>query len=118
MASTCAAETDHGGRGRHRFREPLHQLVFLRLTALVKPIRLSKHALDYAPKRGFTVAEVEETIRTSAWGTAELGRLDCRRDFPYGKEWNGRLYATKQFRPVFVEEAGEIVVITVYTYYS
>ena len=83
----------------------------------MKPIRFSKHALDYANKRGFTAAEVEEAIRTSSWNLAELGRLDCRKDFPYGKEWNGTLYATKQVRPVFAEEAGEIVVITVYTYY-
>jgi len=83
----------------------------------VKPIRLSKHALDYATSRGFTVAEVEETIRTSSWSAAELGRLDCRKDFAFGKEWNGRFYTTKQVRSVFVGEAGEIVVITVYTYY-
>jgi len=83
----------------------------------VKPIRLSKHAFNYAKKRGFTIAEVEETIRTSSWEAAELERLDCRKDFAYGKEWNGRFYATKQFRPVFTEEAEEIVVITVYTYY-
>ena len=87
------------------------------LIDLVKPIRLSKHALDYAKRRGFTVAEVEETIRTTSWSAAELGRLDCRKDFAFGKEWNGRFYTTKQVRPVFVEEAGEIVVITVYTYY-
>jgi hypothetical protein len=37
---------------------------------------------------------------------AELGRLDCRRNFPYGKEWNGKVYATKQVRPIFVEEVG------------
>jgi ABC-type glucose/galactose transport system permease subunit len=30
---------------------------------------------------------------------------------------NGEVYATKQVRPIFVEEAGEIVVVTVYTYY-
>ena len=80
----------------------------------MKPIRLSKRASDYAKKRGFTLAEVEEAIRTSSGRTAELGRLDCRKDFAYGKEWNGRIYATKQVRPVFVEEASEIVVITVY----
>jgi hypothetical protein len=83
----------------------------------VKPIRLSNHALRYAIKRGFTIAEVEEAIRTNPWGTAELGRLDCRKNFSYGKEWNGKVYATKQVRPVFVEERGQIVVITVYTYY-
>ena len=83
----------------------------------MKPIRLSDHASRYGAKRGFTVAEVEEAIRTSPWNAAELGRLECQKDFSYGKEWNGKVYATKQIRPVFVEEAGQIVVITVYTYY-
>ena len=83
----------------------------------MKPIRLSKHALGYITTRGFTAAEAEEAIRTCAWGAAELGRLDCRKDFPYGKRWNGKVYATKQICPVFVEETEEIVVITVYTYY-
>ena len=68
-------------------------------------------------RRGFTVPEVEEVIRTVTWQPAELRRLECRKKFAYGKEWNGKLYATKQVRPVFVEEASEIVVVTVYTYY-
>ena len=68
-------------------------------------------------KRGFTIAEVEEAIRTMPWQPAELERLECRKDFAYGKEWNGKLYTTKQVRPIFVEEASEIVVVTVYTYY-
>ncbi len=83
----------------------------------MKPIRLTKHASGYLASRGFTVAEVEEAICTSAWGPAELGRLECRRDFPFNAEWNGKPYVTKQVRPVFVEEPDEIVVITVYTYY-
>jgi hypothetical protein len=83
----------------------------------MKQIRFSKHALGYTASRGFTVAEVEDAIRTCAWAATELGRLDCRKDFGYGREWNGKVYATKQVRPVFVDEAGEIVVITVYTYY-
>jgi len=68
-------------------------------------------------RRGFTVAEVEEVIRTMPWQPAELERLECRKDFAYGKEWNGKRYPTKQIRPIFVEEASEIVVVTVYTYY-
>jgi hypothetical protein len=83
----------------------------------MKPIRLTKHATGYLSSRGFTVTEVEEAIRTAAWSPTELGRLDCRKDFPFGTEWNGRPYATKQVRPVFVDEPNEIVVITVYTYY-
>lgn len=85
--------------------------------ARVKPIRLSDHAQRYASKRGFTLNEVEDAIRTAPWRPAELGRLECRKDFAYRKEWNGKVYATKQVRPVFVEEAMEIVVVTVYTYY-
>jgi hypothetical protein len=76
----------------------------------MKPIRFSKHALGYAASRGFTMAEVEDAIRTCVWGAAELGRLDCRKDFAYGREWNGKFYATKQVRPVFVEETVLIVV--------
>jgi hypothetical protein len=87
------------------------------LFAFMKPIQLSKHAMGYIASRGFTVAEVEDTIQTCAWGAAELGRLDCRKDFAYQREWNGKVYATKQVRPVFVDEADKIVVITVYTYY-
>jgi hypothetical protein len=83
----------------------------------MKTIRFSKHALGYAASRGFTVAEVEEAIHSCPWGATELGRLDCRKDFPFGKEWNGKFYAMKQVRPVFVDEPNEVVVITVYTYY-
>ena len=83
----------------------------------MKPIRFSKHALGYTAKRGFSVAEIEEAIRTSRWKPAELGRLECRKDFAYGRDWNGKVCSTKQVRPVFVENAKEIVVITVYTYY-
>ena len=47
-----------------------------------------------------------------------VGRLECTKSFPFDREWNGKPYATKQVRPIFVDEANEIVVVTVYTYYS
>lgn len=50
--------------------------------------------------------------------TAEQGRLECRKDFEYNAEWNGKVYAVKQVRPIFVDEPAEIVVVTIYTYYS
>lgn len=83
----------------------------------MKPIRLSAHATGYITKRGFTVAEVESTIRSSSWEPADLERWQCRKDFPFNQVWNGKVYGSKQVRPVFVEESTEIVVITVYTYY-
>jgi hypothetical protein len=60
-----------------------------------------------------TEQEVVESIRTALSVRAELGRLECRKDFAYGQDWNGRLYTTKQVRPIFVDEAHEIVVVTV-----
>jgi hypothetical protein len=83
----------------------------------MKPVRLSAHAANYFTRRGFSSVEVEEAIRTSPWQPAELGRIECRKDFPLNREWNGKVYATKQVRPVFVEEATEIIVVTVFTYY-
>ena len=83
----------------------------------MKPVRLSGHAREQLPFRGTSAEEIAETIRSEAWSPAELGRLECRKDFPFGREWNGKRYATKQVRPIFVEDDTEIVVVTVYTYY-
>lgn len=83
----------------------------------MKPIRLSDHARGYETRRGFTSAEVEEAIHTMAWEPADRGRSQCRKDFPFGRAWNGKWCATRQARPVFVDEPTEIVVVTVYTYY-
>jgi hypothetical protein len=89
----------------------------VRIAAQHKPIRLSGHAAGYRSRRGFTEAEVEDTIRTSPWSPARSNRLEATKDFPFNAEWNGRRYATKRVRPVFVEEPDEIVVVTVYTYF-
>ncbi len=83
----------------------------------MKPIRLSGHARDQLSPRGVTQGEIMETIETGEWGPAELGRLECRKDFAFDAEWNARFYATKQVRPIFVEEPEEIVVVTIYSDY-
>jgi hypothetical protein len=67
--------------------------------------------------RGVSDIEVVEAIRTAPWGPADRGRLECRHNRPYANEWNGKQYATKQVRPIFVDEPTEIVVVTVYVYY-
>ncbi len=71
---------------------------------MTKPVRLSGHARGQLARRGVSEDEVIEAIRTSSWQPAELGRLECRKDFPYKREWNGKFYKTKQVRPIFVEE--------------
>ena len=83
----------------------------------MKEIRLSQHAQQQLQSRGSSTWEVEEAIRTSPWEPAELGRLECRRDYPFQQEWNGIFYETKRVRPIFVDEPEEIVVVTVYVYY-
>ncbi len=86
-------------------------------TGTGKPIRLSSHASGYLTRRGFTVSEVVGAIRTGNWEPVRNDRLETSMDFPYGRLWNGTTYSTKRVRPIFVDEAEEIVVITVYTYY-
>jgi len=81
-----------------------------------KPIRLSGHARQQLARRGATEAEIVQTIRSAVWQPAELGKQECRMDFPYNALWNGKRYSVKQVRPIFVEEEEEIVVITVYIF--
>jgi hypothetical protein len=82
-----------------------------------KPIRLSQHARQQLVFRGATEEQVIDAIRTEAWGPAELGRFECRKDFHFAAEWNLKFYDTKQVRPIFVDDPDEIVVVTVYVYY-
>ena len=67
--------------------------------------------------RGVSDFEVIEAIRTAPWGPAERGRLECRQNSPFAGDWNGKRYATKQVRPIFVDEPERIVVVTVYAFY-
>ena len=83
----------------------------------MKPIRLSHHARENAHFRGATEIEVKDAIRTASRKPAELGRLECRKEFPFNQEWNGKFYATKRVRPVFADNPDEIVVVTVYVYF-
>lgn len=68
-------------------------------------------------RRGIQEHEVIHAIQHEQWQPAEQGRTECFADFYYGGDWNGRYYETKRVRPIFVEEADEIVVVTVYSYY-
>jgi hypothetical protein len=43
-------------------------------------------------------------------GTGGTRPRGGRKTFPFGREWNKKTYANKEVRPIFVEEADEIVV--------
>lgn len=79
----------------------------------MKPIRLSNRAVLQVAFRGCSESEVVDAIRTIPWTDAELGRLQCRKDFTYRRERNGVRFRSKQVHPVFVEAPHEIVVVTV-----
>jgi hypothetical protein len=83
----------------------------------MKTIQFSGHALEAMRYRGATEDEVIQTIQSAQWSSAEQGRFECRKDFVFNKNWNEKFYGVKQVRPIFAEEADEIVVITVYVYY-
>jgi hypothetical protein len=84
---------------------------------LIKPIRLSGHARERMLARGTNMEEVAETIRTAPWEPAEAGRFQCRKEFAYGRQWNEKVYATKQVRPILADKTDEILVVTIYVYY-
>lgn len=83
----------------------------------MKPVRLTEHAKEQCRERGATEVEVREAIEQGSREPAKLGRELCRLNIPFGRSWQGNVYAIKQVAPVITEEPDEIVVITVYTFY-
>jgi hypothetical protein len=83
----------------------------------MKPIRLTQHALDQCKERGTNEAEVCQAIQQGLREKTKKDRELCHFNFAYGQSWQGNDYAIKQVVPVIKEEADEIVVITVYTFY-
>lgn len=63
----------------------------------MKPIRLSGHARDQLARRGVEEEEVLSAIRSAAWQAAERGRLECRQNFTYEREWNGKFSKPSKF---------------------
>lgn len=87
------------------------------MSRVEKPVYLTRHAEQQMGARGITIEEVDEAIRTVPWEPAQSGRWQCRKEYAYNVDWNGRTYSTKAVRPVFVDEERGIVVVTVYAYY-
>ena len=83
----------------------------------IKQSIISEHTKEQLVFRGATEEEIIEAISTSSWQPAELGRMECRKDFVFENYWNKKYYKTKQVRPIFVKEDNKIIVITVYTYF-
>jgi hypothetical protein len=83
----------------------------------VKLIRITKHAREQCLERGATEIEVRHAIEYGSHEPAKHERELCRYNFPFDQTWQGTYYRIKQVAPVIKEEADEVVVITVYTFF-
>ena len=68
-------------------------------------------------KRGASEEEVKKVLEEGQEVGARGGRKAKEAVFLFNRDWRGKSYPQKKVRAVFVEEAGEVVVITVYVYY-
>lgn len=84
----------------------------------MKPIYFTDHARHQMAARKASDEEVKQVIRSVEWQLAEKGRHSASLAFPFNAEHYGRFYTTKEVVPIFVEEADQIMVITVYTFFS
>ena len=84
----------------------------------MKPISFTTHARLQMANRKATELEVRQAILEAPWSSAEKNRLTCAMAFPFEAEHYDRYYRSKNVVPIFVEEEEEIVVITVYTFFS
>lgn len=73
----------------------------------MKPIRLSRHALEQCAERGATGEEVRHAVEHGSREPAKHGRELCRFNFPFHGTWQGTVYPIKQFAAVIKEEADE-----------
>lgn len=83
----------------------------------MKPIRLTAHAKEQAIERGASLYEIEISIQNGVPEEAKNARKMYRYNFQFNSNWQDTFYQIKQVAPVVKEEAEEIVVITVYTFY-
>ena len=68
-------------------------------------------------ERGATLVEVEATVAAGERFPARFGRTGFRRNIPFGGDWRGRRYRSKQIEAFAVEEDGDWLVITVLVRY-
>jgi hypothetical protein len=94
-----------------------YKQIELRGAYSMKKIRLTPHAHTQCEERGATEEEVIDAIRNGVREPAKHERWICRANFQYNEFWRGEYYKIKQVAPIIAEEADEIVVVTVYTFY-
>jgi hypothetical protein len=80
-------------------------------------IRLHPHALDRLAERGATESDVIATVESGEHFPAKFGRSGFRCNFPFGGEWNGKRYATRQIEAYAVDEDGWLVITVIVKFF-
>lgn len=80
-------------------------------------VRFHPHARERMRERGATEHEVRATVERGEQFPAKFGRAGFRRNFPFGSEWRGKYYRTKQVEAYAVQEGPDWLVISVITRY-
>lgn len=80
-------------------------------------ITIHPHAHQRMAERGATEKEVRATIEMGERFPAKFGRTGFRRNFPFGRQWRGKVYETKQIEAYAVSDNDGWVVITIVTKY-
>lgn len=80
-------------------------------------ITIHPHAQQRMAERGATEKEVRATIEMGERFPAKFGRTGFRRNFPFGRQWRGKVYETKQIEAYAVSDNDGWVVITIVTKY-
>ena len=57
------------------------------------------------------------TVETGEGFPGKYGRAGFRRNFPFGRQWRGKYYTTKQIEAYAVQKGADWLVITVITRY-
>ncbi len=78
-------------------------------------IRFHPHARERLVERGATEEEVRLAIESGEMFPAKFGRCGFRRNFPFHKSWQDRVYSTKQVEVFAVKETHGWLVVTVIT---
>jgi hypothetical protein len=85
--------------------------------ANVRAVRLHPHARERMLERGATEDEVVATVEGGESSPGRYGRTSFRRNFAYGVQWRGRVYANKQIEALAVEEDGWLVITVIVRFY-
>jgi len=81
-------------------------------------IDIDPHTLERALERGATFAEIAQVVESGAPAEARGDRVARSLVFPFDGERNGRHYAEKRVKVIYVVEAQRVVTVTVLVYYG